>query len=389
MNADLLFDALEEVDDEFILDAEEYRPAKAKGRSIMKRILIGIAAVLLLGALSLGTAMAVNEEIREGVMLFFGRFTHEELMDVYDEVYDYLSKELDFEEPKDLGDMHSIDILNLSENDDWYVVLVEGSFHNDKNNPVMITDHTYDICYVERGWFGELKLVAMESIDEAMATPQKVGVLQNKNVTIVYGSSEAVENMNIRSVCLSDGSEARVSINFDVFAAVIPGDHRKAVVSDIECTSGGDSGVYYSQYYIGFGWYGFDDPIEAVRNAIESVTENDYTLSVRVDELEIDEAEGKRMAELYSGGYWAMNNELTYEDLEKGLVAVKAKYHVEFDSEKTILPSGDKEIYYYALRTESAGQWYVQGHFVKSRIQEWDEQRAELEKQLAEGSAEN
>lgn len=95
MNTELLLEAFGEVDEKLVLDADEYVSTRRK--TVLKRIFMGMAAALLLGALSLGTAIAVNPPLRDGLYQMFGRNPTAEQEETYNFVeaaQEYLYGEL-------------------------------------------------------------------------------------------------------------------------------------------------------------------------------------------------------------------------------------------------------------------------------------------------------
>ena len=79
------------------------------------------------------------------------------------------------------------------------------------------------------------------------------------------------------------------------------------------------------------------DPLKTVQSAIEGQAGKDYTITVRVDEIRIDEAETARVKARYIGSELAEAWGWTEEYLEKNLIVVWAKYYVEYDHTRAIL----------------------------------------------------
>ena len=100
-------------------------------------------------------------------------------------------------------------------------------------------------------------------------------------------------------------------------------------------------------------------PMETVQSAIEGQIKKEYTLAVRVDEVAVDEAETKRMIEQYTGSELARSRGWTEEYLERHFLAVRAKYHVEYDHTKTFLDDGDIDQFFYLVEDTETGLWTV------------------------------
>ena len=73
------------------------------------------------------------------------------------------------------------------------------------------------------------------------------------------------------------------------------------------------------------------DPVKTVQSAIEGQAGKDYTITVRVDEIMIDEAETERVKARYIGSELAEAWGWTDEYLEEHFIVVWAKYYVEYD----------------------------------------------------------
>lgn len=82
-------------------------------------------------------------------------------------------------------------------------------------------------------------------------------------------------------------------------------------------------------------------PIETVQSAIEGQIKKEYTLTVQIDEISVDETETKRMIENYTGSELAQSRGWTDDYLAEHFLAVRAKYYVEYDHTKTFLDDGN------------------------------------------------
>ena len=101
------------------------------------------------------------------------------------------------------------------------------------------------------------------------------------------------------------------------------------------------------------------DPLKTVQSAIEGQAGKDYTITVRVDEIRIDEAETARVKARYIGSELAEAWGWTEEYLEKNFIVVWAKYYVEYDHTKTFLDDGSTEQYFYLTEDVKTGEWII------------------------------
>ncbi len=119
----------------------------------------------------------------------------------------------------------------------------------------------------------------------------------------------------------------------------------------------------YAAYELGFFDHWFQtpsqNPTETVRTAIENQIDKEYTLSVKVETIEVDEVETKRVVDMYSGSELAQKRGWTDEYLAKHFVVVKATYYVEYDHTKTFMDSGYVGQYFYLTRNEKTGLWTI------------------------------
>lgn len=101
------------------------------------------------------------------------------------------------------------------------------------------------------------------------------------------------------------------------------------------------------------------DPIQTVQSAIEGQADKEYTISVRVDSIEVDEIETKRVVERYFGSELATERGWTDEYLKEHFVVVKAQYYVEYDHTKTFLEDGNTEQYFYLTQDMKTEEWQI------------------------------
>jgi len=101
------------------------------------------------------------------------------------------------------------------------------------------------------------------------------------------------------------------------------------------------------------------DPPAAVQSAIEGELKKEYTITVRVDEIIVDNDETARMIEMYQGSELAKSRGWTDEYLAEHFLAVRAKYYVEYDHTKTFLDDGNIDQYFYLVENVESGLWTV------------------------------
>ena len=101
------------------------------------------------------------------------------------------------------------------------------------------------------------------------------------------------------------------------------------------------------------------DPVQTVQSAIEGQAGKEYTVSVRVDEIKVDEDETARVATMYSGSELAQARGWTDEYLAKHFVVVYADYYVEYDHTKTFMDDGHMQQYFYLTQDTETGEWTI------------------------------
>ena len=101
------------------------------------------------------------------------------------------------------------------------------------------------------------------------------------------------------------------------------------------------------------------DPVQTVQSAIEGQAGKEYTISVRVDEIKVDEDETARVAAMYSGSDLAEARGWTDEYLAEHFVVVYANYYVEYDHTKTFMDDGYTQQYFYLTQDAETGEWTI------------------------------
>ena len=100
-------------------------------------------------------------------------------------------------------------------------------------------------------------------------------------------------------------------------------------------------------------------PTETVKSAIENQIKKEYTITIRVDEIKIDEAETGRVIKMYSGSELAESRRWSDGYLAEHFVVVWAKYYVEYDHTKTFMNDGYTEQYFYLTEDLKTGEWTI------------------------------
>ena len=101
------------------------------------------------------------------------------------------------------------------------------------------------------------------------------------------------------------------------------------------------------------------DPVATVESAINGQIEKEYTLTVQIEEITIDEAETQRMVENYTGSELAQSRGWTDAYLAEHFLAVRAKYYVEYDHAKTFMEDGHIDQFFYLVEDTETGLWTV------------------------------
>ena len=115
------------------------------------------------------------------------------------------------------------------------------------------------------------------------------------------------------------------------------------------------------------------DPIEVVRSAIENQAKKDYAITVRVDEITIDEAETERIIKRYTGSDLAASRGWSDEYLQEHFIAVRAKYYVEYDHTKIVYDDGDIDQYFYLVENIKNGVWTITDNSTNGEPRAYDQ----------------
>lgn len=101
------------------------------------------------------------------------------------------------------------------------------------------------------------------------------------------------------------------------------------------------------------------DPIKTVQSAIEGQAGKEYTKSIRIHEIRIDEIETERVKRRYKNSELEAARGWTDENIEDHFVVVWAGYYVEYDHTKTFLDDGYTEQYFYLMENTESGEWKI------------------------------
>jgi len=102
-----------------------------------------------------------------------------------------------------------------------------------------------------------------------------------------------------------------------------------------------------------------NDPTEVVRTAIENQVGKDYTISIEVKSVEVDEAETARVVERFISGVISEQRGWSDEYLAEHFVVVKAVYYAEYDRTQTTRSDGNVVMFFYLTRDIDSGDWTI------------------------------
>lgn len=100
------------------------------------------------------------------------------------------------------------------------------------------------------------------------------------------------------------------------------------------------------------------NPIETVRSALEAQKDKDYTISMQIVNICVDDAETTRTIKRLLGSELASKRGWTDNMISEHYVVVRADYHVEYDHTKTFQNDGDIVQFFHLLQRED-GKWEI------------------------------
>ncbi len=96
-----------------------------------------------------------------------------------------------------------------------------------------------------------------------------------------------------------------------------------------------------------------------VNKYLEAEKDKDYVISLSIDKVEISNEETARIKEMYSGSELANTNGWTDEFIAENMIAVYAKYTVDYDNTKVPYNEGELEHYFYLIRDDENSPWLI------------------------------
>ena len=89
------------------------------------------------------------------------------------------------------------------------------------------------------------------------------------------------------------------------------------------------------------------DPVQAVKATLINQESKEYTISMIIVTIDIDEEETERVVEMYTGSELAQSRGWSDDYLKEQFAVVKANYSVEYDHTKTFMDDGNLLIHTY------------------------------------------
>ena len=100
-------------------------------------------------------------------------------------------------------------------------------------------------------------------------------------------------------------------------------------------------------------------PVETVKSAIEGELEKEYTITVRIGEIKVDDDATARAKKFYGGSELAIRNGWSDEYVDNNMIVVYAEYYIEYDHEKTFQPDGETKQFFILTRNEETQEWSI------------------------------
>ncbi len=101
------------------------------------------------------------------------------------------------------------------------------------------------------------------------------------------------------------------------------------------------------------------EPVQAVKAALLNQEAKDYTISMIIGTIDIDEEETQRVVNRYLGSELAQSRGWSDDYLQENFIVVKANYTVEYDHTKTFMSDGNLEQYFYLTEDIDTGLWTI------------------------------
>lgn len=101
------------------------------------------------------------------------------------------------------------------------------------------------------------------------------------------------------------------------------------------------------------------DPVETVREFLETEKEQDYTYSLEIYEIALSDSDTAKIIESFKGSDYARGKNWTEEYVENNIVAVAAYYSVQYDHDKIFYDDGEIVRRFFLKYDEPNGLWSI------------------------------
>lgn len=96
-----------------------------------------------------------------------------------------------------------------------------------------------------------------------------------------------------------------------------------------------------------------------IKEYLEAEKDKDYVISLSIEKVEISDEETARIKERYLGSELANTKGWTDEYIAENMIAVYAKYTVDYDNTKVPYNEGELEHYFYLIRDNEDSPWLI------------------------------
>ncbi len=110
-----------------------------------------------------------------------------------------------------------------------------------------------------------------------------------------------------------------------------------------------------------------------IREYLEAEKDKDYVISLSIEKVEISNEETARIKEMYSGSELANTKGWTNEYIAENMIAVDAKYTVDYDNTKVPYNEGELEQFFYLTRADKNAEWKIWDSLSPSGINDMEE----------------
>ncbi|HOB31118.1 MAG TPA: hypothetical protein PLF08_06430 [Bacillota bacterium] len=100
-------------------------------------------------------------------------------------------------------------------------------------------------------------------------------------------------------------------------------------------------------------------PDRVVTEYLEAEKGKDYVISLTIEKVEISDDETAKIRAMYSGSELAKTNGWTDDYIANNMIAVYAKYTVDYDNTKVPYSEGELEQYFYLTRADLNTDWTI------------------------------